>query len=158
MSLEVREVDATSPDAAALMLSLDADLQARYPGAVIHGIDADAFGSAGGIFLVGYEQGRAVACGALRPGADGILEVKRMFVDARARRRGHARAMLDALEQRARDAGAGVIRLETGDGQPEAIALYQAAGYQRIPCYGEYAGSPHSHCFEKRLPAIDRVP
>jgi putative acetyltransferase len=44
-----------------------------------------------------------------------------------------------------------VCRLETGIRQPEAMGLYEAAGYARIPCFGEYASSPHSVCYEKRL-------
>ena len=156
MSLTIREVDAGSEDAQNLMRALDEDLLRRYPGAIIRGIDAATFGAAGGIFLVGYEEGDAVACGALRRLSDGSMEVKRMFVVGSARRRGHARALLDALERSAVRAGVTVIRLETGDGQPEAIGLYETAGYRRIPCYGEYVGSPHSHCFEKQL-ATDRL-
>ena len=156
MSLTIREVDAGSEDAQNLMRALDEDLLRRYPGAIIHGIDAAAFDATGGIFLVGYEGDEAVACGALRPVPDGGMEVKRMFVVGSARRRGHARALLDALETRAVRAGVTRLRLETGDGQPEAICLYEAAGYRRIPCYDEYVGSPHSHCFEKPL-ATDRL-
>ena len=157
MSLTIREVDPSSEDAQTLMRALDEDLLLRYPGAIIQGIDPAAFGAAGGVFFVGYERDAAVACGALRPGTDGSMEVKRMFVAGSARRRGHARALLNALETRAVREGATAIRLETGDRQPEAIRLYEAAGYHRIPCYGEHVGSPHSHCFEKRL-ATDRLP
>ena len=32
--------------------------------------------------------------------------------------------------------------LETGDRQPEAIALYEAAGYERIPNFGHYRDEP----------------
>jgi GNAT superfamily N-acetyltransferase len=156
MTYVIREVDPVSEDAATLMRALDDDLEQRYPGADIHGIAPDTFRAAGGIFLVGYEQDRAVSCAALRQAND-FLEVKRMFVVASARRRGHARALLSALEARAATLGARLIRLETGDGQPEAMALYETAGYSAIPCYGEYAGSPHSRCFEKRLQPIDRV-
>jgi GNAT superfamily N-acetyltransferase len=156
MTYVVREVDPASDDAATLMRALDDDLEQRYPGADIHGIAPDRLRAAGGLFLVGYEEDRAVACAALRP-ADEFLEVKRMFVVPSARRRGHARALLSALEARAVTLGARLIRLETGDGQPEAIALYESAGYSAIPCYAEYAGSPHSRCFEKRLRPIDRV-
>jgi GNAT superfamily N-acetyltransferase len=154
--LHIREVDPQSEPALSLMRELDADLHARYPGAIIHSIDVATFGSAGGVFLVGEVDGDPVGCGALRPLGPGLLEVKRMFVRAGARGRGYARAILDALETHGRALGARTIRLETGDRQPEAIRLYEAAGYRRIPCYGEYDGSPHSHCFEKRI-AIDRV-
>jgi putative acetyltransferase len=158
MTLSIREVPATDAAARALMRELDADLQARYPGAVIHSIDVERFDAAGGLFLVGETGGANVACGALRGLEAGVVEVKRMYVRDEARRRGHARALLEALERRARDRGAVIVRLETGDRQPEAIRLYEAAGYTRISCYGEYVGSPHSQCFEKRLPAIDRIP
>jgi hypothetical protein len=35
---------------------------------------------------------------------------------------------------------------------PVAIALYESAGYARIPLFGEYTGSPEtSICFGKAL-------
>jgi GNAT superfamily N-acetyltransferase len=153
----IREVDAASADAALLMRALDADLQARYPGAVINSIDPGTFAAAGGIFLIAYADNHPVACGALRPAADGNYEIKRMFVLATARRRGYARAILSALEDRARQLDAPLLLLETGDAQPEAISLYESAGYRPVPCFGAYAGSPHSRCFEKRLQPVDRV-
>jgi putative acetyltransferase len=35
--------------------------------------------------------------------------------------------------------------------QPEAVGLYESAGYRKIPRFGEYVGNPFSLCFEKRL-------
>jgi GNAT superfamily N-acetyltransferase len=153
----IREVAATAADARLLIRALDEDLQARYPGAVIHSIDPDTFAASGGIFLVAYADNRPVACGALRPAAGGNYEIKRMFVLGDARRHGHARAVLEALEDRARELDAPLLLLETGDAQPEAVSLYESAGYRPVPCFGAYAGSPHSRCFEKRLRSIDRV-
>lgn len=147
----VRQADVTSPAAASLIDELDEDLRARYPGAVIHSIDVATFHAAGGVFLIGDADGEPVACGALRPAEDGSGEVKRMFVRTGARRRGYARAMLEALESSARALGFRRVRLETGDRQPEAIRLYEASGYHAIPCFGEYEGSPHSRCFEKKI-------
>lgn len=158
MSWTIREVDPASGDAVLLMRALDVELQARYPGAVIQGIDSQVLRESGGVFLVGYDGTNPVACGAIRPLADGSFEVKRMFVVGTARRRGYAHALLAALEVQADRLGAELVRLETGDGQPEAMAMYEAAGYRIAPCYGEYSGSPHSRCFEKRLRTIDRVP
>ena len=43
--------------------------------------------------------------------------------------------------------------LETGNRQPEAIALNEAAGFQRIPAFGAYVDDPFSVCFEKSLAA-----
>jgi ribosomal protein S18 acetylase RimI-like enzyme len=66
-----------------------------------------------------------------------------------ARRRGHARRLLDALEDTARAAGLEHVRLDTNAQQPEAVALYHACGYAEI---ADYNGSPTAtHWFEKEL-------
>lgn len=145
------QVDPAAPDAADLIAALDRDLQARYPGLPVHGIEAVNFRESGGVFLMGHLAGAAVCCGALRPMETGTVEVKRMFVRDAFRGRGFGRAMLRALEEIATQRGYRTIRLETGEVQPEAIALYQSAGYQPIPCYGAHTGDPRSRCFEKRL-------
>ena len=41
--------------------------------------------------------------------------------------------------------------LETGLRQPEAIALYESAGYTTIPNFGFYKESPLSVCYRKEL-------
>jgi putative acetyltransferase len=43
------------------------------------------------------------------------------------------------------------VVLETGVHQLAALGLYQSAGYVRTPCFGAYAASPSSLCFEKKL-------
>lgn len=150
-TLAIVEADPASPEAAALIAALDAELEERYPGLAIHGIDPTEFRRAGGVFLLGRLAGVDIACGAIRPLGDGVAELKRMFVAGEHRRRGFSRAMLGALEQTAAARGYRAIRLETGIHQPEAIALYLSAGYHRIPCYEEFIGDPRSRCFEKSL-------
>jgi GNAT superfamily N-acetyltransferase len=81
----------------------------------------------------------------------GAVEVKRMYVRESFRGRGLGRRILDALESIARERGITRLRLETGIGQPEAIALYQSAGYVPIETYGEHLGNELSRCFEKGL-------
>jgi len=83
------------------MQALDANPQTCCPGAVIHSIDPETFAGTGGISLMAYAGQRPVAGGALRPAPDGSCEVKRMFVLA-TELRGDARAILAALEHRAR--------------------------------------------------------
>jgi GNAT superfamily N-acetyltransferase len=151
--LEFIDVDPSDPEAAALVAALDADLLERYPGIPIYGIVSAGFRASGGLFLIGRIDGCNAACGALRPIDADAVEVKRMFVRPEFRRRGLARAMLATLEAAARERGYRTIRLETGDGQPEAIALYRSAGYGPIPCYGEYAVHSDTVCFEKALRA-----
>jgi GNAT superfamily N-acetyltransferase len=91
-----------------------------------------AFDGPGTAWLVVYADGAPVACGGLRPLGAGVAEIKRMFVTAAARGRGHGRALLAELERRARDAGYDRVRLYTTEVLHEARALYADAGYHRI--------------------------
>jgi len=95
---------------------------------------------------------------AFRPLDDGVAEFKRMFVAPDFRGRGYSRAILNELERLAGQYGYSVVRLETGNRQPEAIQLYEGSGYKRIPNFGIYVDNEMSLCFEKRLlPADDWV-
>lgn len=105
----------------------------------------------GGTYLIAYKGGTPVACGALRPIDEATVEVRRMFVLKSVRRSGLGRRMLAALEDEARRMGYKVMRLETGDRQTPAMALYESYGYARIQPFGEYANYPTSVCYEKRV-------
>ena len=80
-----------------------------------------------------------------------MVEIKRMFVLPDCRGRGVARAILAALEAEARRRGYARAILETGNRQTEAIALYHACGYDRIEPFRQYVGSEKSVCFGKNL-------
>jgi GNAT superfamily N-acetyltransferase len=90
-----------------------------------------------GAYLVGYEDAEAVAGGGVRRLDDGVAEIKRMFVRPAARSRGVARALLEALEQTARELGYERIRLDTGPKQVHGLALYRSAGYVDVPPYND---------------------
>lgn len=104
-----------------------------------------------GAFLVAWVDGRPVGCGALRRLGDDQAEIKRMYVVPEARRSGIGRAILRALEDEARRLGVAALILETGSRQPAAIAMYEAEGFQRCPCWGDYLASPLAVCFAKPL-------
>jgi ribosomal protein S18 acetylase RimI-like enzyme len=74
-----------------------------------------------------------------------------MFTRPEARRRGVARAVLRAVEESARASGRSRIALETGTRQPEAIAMYEEAGYGRIPDFGHYRDEPGVRSFGREL-------
>ncbi|MEO8481328.1 MAG: GNAT family N-acetyltransferase [Acidobacteriota bacterium] len=147
----VSRVASTSLEAQLLIAELDAEIQRRYPGAPVHGLSAADVADPEFSFYVARVDGVPAACGALRRREPGVTEVKRMFVRPMYRRLGLARQILQTLEGRAADLGASRMLLETGDGQPEAIALYRSAGYADIPRFGEYAAIAVSLCFEKRF-------
>ena len=140
-----------SPDVLTLCAELDAELRQRYPGSSPNGLTANDLEDPATVFLVARLQSEVVGCGALRRLEPWLGEVKRMFVRPDFRGRGVARRVLEALEAAAQDAGIRTLRLETGERQPEAIRLYESAGYRPIPPFDEYAGHPLSRCFEKHL-------
>jgi len=96
-------------------------------------------------------DGVALGMAALVSRGDGSAELKRLFVDDRARGQRLAGGLLDAIEAHARDAGVGVIQLETGPQSFAALALYDRHGYRRIPNFGPYVGDEFSVCMEKAL-------
>jgi GNAT superfamily N-acetyltransferase len=90
------------------------------------------FDAPGAAWLVAREEGRAVACGGVRPLTVDAGEIKRMFVTASARRRGHGRALLAELEGLAREAGCARVLVYTTEVLVEARALYRAEGYRAV--------------------------
>lgn len=103
------------------------------------------------VYLLAWQDGHAVGCGALREHDAFTGEVRRMFVTQAARREGVARALLAALEQQAQALGYHRLVLETGARQAPAIALYRSSGWRRIAAYGPYVGDPMSVCLGKTL-------
>jgi GNAT superfamily N-acetyltransferase len=85
-----------------------------------------------GVFIVGRIDGRAVCCGGVKRLDERTCEIKRMYVTPAARGQGVARSLLHELEDRARDAGYRVARLDTGPRQGNARGLYEAEGYAAI--------------------------
>jgi GNAT superfamily N-acetyltransferase len=148
----------THPDAALLVEEVQEEYVERYGGRDETPIDPTYFAAPNGAFFVGYLDGRPVATGAWRRRTDVTVEgttlaaeIKRMYVARPARGRGLARTMLAHLEDTARESGAEVMVLETGLRQPEAIALYESAGYLPIAGFGFYKDAPLSRCMARRL-------
>lgn len=154
--LHVSPEDPRSADAQVLIAQLSRDLAERYPEHTDGGggnFAPDEAAVPRGIFLIAWFGGDAVGCGALRPfpTAPGTAEIKRMYVAPTVRGRGIGRELLNELERRARDFGYTRLCLETGVRQPEAIALYQKAGFLPIAKYAPYENNLHSICLAKSL-------
>ncbi|WP_342773017.1 GNAT family N-acetyltransferase [Paenibacillus zeisoli] len=102
-------------------------------------------------FVLALWNDEPVGCGATRPLDQQVTELKRFYVKEEYRGCGIASSMLEKLEQSAREDGYRTVRLQTGINQPEAIALYEKYGYERIRTYGEYTQTEVSVCYEKLL-------
>ncbi|WP_433385803.1 GNAT family N-acetyltransferase [Actinoplanes sp. CA-142083] len=140
------------PAVKALLVEVLDELSERYGGS---GDDTpigdDDFTSPNGAFFVADDGERLVGCAGWRRHGSTDAELKRMFTAKAARGRGLARRMLAAIEESAREAGCDRLILETGDKQPEAIALYESAGYARIEDFGYYKGHADVLSFAKEL-------
>jgi len=150
-TLVIEEVAFTSALAEALVDEVQQEYVTRYGGRDETAVDPGQFTPPSGAFFVATVDGEPIGCGGLRRHEDGVVEIKRMFVRSAFRRRGHARALLRALEDRARTSGYRRVILETGLAQPEAIALYESEGYDPIDGFGHYKDAPLSLSFAKDL-------
>lgn len=128
---------------------LDNDLTHRYPGMKINAVNAAEFDNEKSTFVIARNDGVPIGCGGLVQVDEETCEVKRMFVEPYSRGRGVAKLILMELEKHAKENGFKIVQLETGKHQPEAIIMYEHNGYKRIPCFRQYEGNPHSHCYEK---------
>lgn len=81
------------------------------------------------------------------------IEIKRLFIRRTSRGTGLSVRLMREAEHIARGEGARRIVLQTGNRQPDAVALYEKLGYTRIPLYPPYLDLPNSHCFELPLTA-----
>jgi ribosomal protein S18 acetylase RimI-like enzyme len=140
-----------TPDAQTLIGELDAHLALFYPVASRHGFSVAKLLAEGVAFFVTRYDGAPAGCGGLKLFGKDYGEIKRMFVRPAYRGLGLGKLMLDHLVEHARQRGVGLVRLETGIHQQEAIGLYERAGFRRIAPFGEYTDDPLSRCYEKRL-------
>ena len=154
MSVTVTPERPDHPDAAALVMELEAHLAARYPAESRHGFSVERLVEDGVDFFVVRDDGVPAGCGGILFVTDEPVpygEVKRMYVRDEFRGRGFGRLVLEALLEHARGRGITVLRLETGVDQVEAIGLYESIGFRRCPPFGPYRDDPLSPCYELRL-------
>jgi ribosomal protein S18 acetylase RimI-like enzyme len=159
MSVVIAREPADSPDAAALVLELEAHLETHYPVESRRGFSVDRLVAEGVRFFVLRVDGRPAGCGGIllvegaASGGPAYGEVKRMYVRPAYRGLGLGERILGRLGDEARAHGLSVLRLETGVHQRAAIALYERVGFRRIAPFGPYTDDPLSLCYETRLDA-----
>lgn len=121
----------------------------------LRGYPAAEFAPPAGGMLIGLLDDVPVTGGAFRrfgvvDGAE-TAELKRIWTDRRYRQRGYGRILLTQLETRIAAAGYRRVYLTTGDRQPEAEALYAAAGYVRLAQPRPAQAEVYELAFEKML-------
>jgi putative acetyltransferase len=149
--IEIAIEDPEQSEIAALLESSDAYMATLYPAESNHMLDIASLKRSEVTFIVARVDGRALGCGAVVNSGEGWAEVKRMFVSPAARGQKLGRRLLEKIETIAVAHGATLLRLETGVKQPEALSLYQSAGFIEIGPFGKYSADPHSMFMEKPI-------
>lgn len=153
--IAVRTVDWADPAAIALRDAMTQEMELRYADRIA------ALGDHLKVIDVDEETvvytGVAYTCDDVPVGHAALrwagpdLELKRMFVAPSHRGRGVSTALLAAVEEVARELGGRRVILQAGDRQPDAVRLYERAGYTRIPIFPPYEVLAFSICMEKAL-------
>lgn len=148
------EISAERPDtedAIALISELEAQLDPLYPSTSRHGYSVDKLLREGVAFFVLRDNGNLIGCGGVQFFDSDYGEIKRMYIRPEFRGLGFARLMLDHLAEHTRNNGINILRLETGIHQHDAIRLYERAGFNSIPPFGDYKPDPLSKFYEKQI-------
>lgn len=169
--MRVEPVPYAGREAQDLIARVQQEYVRRYGGPDATPVDPSEFLPPGGLFLLARDaDGGAVGCGGWRAhpaerrrtlsrGGASVraAEIKRMYVVPERRRQGIAQAILGELERTAAAAGYRCVELFTGLAQPEAIAMYVAAGYTAVAGFGPYRHERDARYFGKRLVAAAGV-
>ena len=87
----------------------------------------------GGSIMVGYEEGKPIACVAVRKINDDTCEGKRLFIKPEYRGKGYARIMLKAMTDKASELG---FREVVFTSKPEVMSvgygLYKRMGFEEL--------------------------
>ena len=101
--------------------------------------------------IIAYAHSVPVGCGCFKIQDKNTVELKRMFVEPELRGKGIASALVKELERWALELGYTNMILETGNKQPEAIAMYQKLGYSDSKKPDQNHEIGHSVFMRKRL-------
>ncbi|WP_408068769.1 GNAT family N-acetyltransferase [Williamsia herbipolensis] len=148
--LTVVRVHQTDARAQPLLTELAVEYSTRYGGSAetmyseLVDYPAAEFAPPDGALVVLLRGDEVVAGGAFRRYDHDTAELKRIWTSAAHRRQGLARRVLAELERAITELGYRRVYLTTGWRQPEADALYLAAGYTAL--------------FDPTAPSVEHVP
>jgi putative acetyltransferase len=134
-----------------LIAELNETLLALSPPEACHHLTVEQMAQPDTTVFVVRENGKAIACGALKRHADGIGEVKRMYTRPAFQGRGLGGRILAEIENLARSEGLSRLVLETGDRHHAAWRIYERGGFARCGVVLDYPDSKWSVFYEKPL-------
>ncbi|MFC9593032.1 GNAT family N-acetyltransferase [Streptomyces sp. NPDC056944] len=81
-------------------------------------------------------------------------EIKRLWVEPGARRKGLAKALMAEALRRAAASGASAVRLTVWDWREEPLALYRSLGFETVASWDD---RPDLLCLERPLDVVERL-
>jgi GNAT superfamily N-acetyltransferase len=154
--IDLIRTNSSDPDFQMLVTHLDSDLKIRDGEEHSFYSQFNKIDSIRNV-IIAFREGKAVGCGAFKHYGEDTAEIKRMFVHSEYRGQGIAQSILHELEKWAAELNYSICILETGIRQPEAIRLYEKAGYSRIPNYGQYEHVENSVCMRKEIVSSNKI-
>jgi GNAT superfamily N-acetyltransferase len=114
------------------------------------------YGPPAGRVLLARRDATVVGGIALRDLGDGSCEMKRLFVPDRFQGGGTGRRLCQSLIDTATADGYGVMRLDTGVQNDEALTMYESLGFRECAPYHSYPPElmPHLCFLEKSLAGV----
>jgi putative acetyltransferase len=109
-------------------------------------IEASYFARGGRFDVLIDGRGEIIGTVALYPMGGGTVELRKMYLNNRARGRGHGRKMLEHTIAEAKGMDFRRVTLETASVLKEAIALYTRYGFR--PCASEHISARCDQTFE----------
>lgn len=152
-SITVLAEDPRQDDVRDLIAELNKALLALTPPEFVFHMTAEEMARPDTTVFIARDEGKAVACGALRRHEDGIGEVKRMYTRPSHQGQGLGGRILAEVETLARREGLTRLVLETGDRHAAAWRVYERGGFNRCGAVLDYPDSGYSVFYEKMLVA-----
>ena len=138
-------------DVRSLIAELNAHLLSITPAEYCSHMTVEQMAGADTTVFVAREEGRAVACGALRRDTHVVGEVKRMYTVPASQGQGVGGRILSEIEAIAREEGFARLVLETGHAHEAAWHVYERAGFTRCGPVLDYPDTGYSVFYEKLL-------
>ena len=88
--------------------------------------------------LIAYADCKAAGCAGLKRYSDQDVEIKRVWVEPEWRGKHIATALMDQIEDKARQMGFKRAILQTRPIMPDAVGLYESRGYVLVENYPPY--------------------
>ena len=148
------EIGIESPfkdDIRALIAALNDTLLALTPAEHCYHLSVEQMSGPDTTVFIARDEGRAIACGALKRHDGRTGEVKRMYTRPEHRGAGLGGRILARIEDLARSEGLQELVLETGDRHPAAWRVYERAGFHRCGPVLDYPDSKWSVFYRKEF-------